>query len=174
MLVAKSCLTLYNPMDCSPPESSVHEILQARVLECVAVSSPGNLLNPGLPHCRQILYHLSHQGSPKIYSKSCFCKYFILIITNSYSRFCEIFYLAFWKKSHFKEAFVRLSFLVYMFPQWWLLFHMTLSQKKSHSASWCWMLPKVWTSTPPAEGWGLFLPGVLWILMFKQSPRTRH
>ena len=65
MLVAKSCLTLYNPMDCSPPESSVHEILQARVLECVAVSSPGNLLNPGLPHCRQILYHLSHQGSPK-------------------------------------------------------------------------------------------------------------
>ena len=37
MLVAKSCLTLYNPMDCSPPESSVHEILQARVLEWVAM-----------------------------------------------------------------------------------------------------------------------------------------
>ena len=26
----------------------------------------GNLPNPGLPHCRQILYHLSHQGSPRI------------------------------------------------------------------------------------------------------------
>ena len=26
---------------------------------------PGDLLNPGLPHYRQILYHLSHQGSPK-------------------------------------------------------------------------------------------------------------
>ena len=29
---------------------------------------PGDLpgLNPGLPHCRRILYHLSHQGSPRI------------------------------------------------------------------------------------------------------------
>ena len=105
MLVARSYLTLCNPMDCSPPGSSVHEILQARILEWAAVSSPGNLLNPGLLHCRQILYHLRHQGNPKIYSKSCFYKYFILIIPKSYSRFCEIFYLAFWKKPHFKDAF---------------------------------------------------------------------
>ena len=28
----QSCLTLCNPMDCSPPGSSVHEILQARIL----------------------------------------------------------------------------------------------------------------------------------------------
>ena len=103
MLVANLCLTLCNPMDCSPSGSSVLEFLQERILEWVAVSSPGNLLDPGLPHCRQILYHLSHQGSPKIYSKSCF--YFIFIIPNSYSRFWEIFYLAFWKKPHFKEAF---------------------------------------------------------------------
>ena len=27
---------------------------------------PTQRLNPGFPHCRQILYHLSHQGSPKI------------------------------------------------------------------------------------------------------------
>ena len=27
---------------------------------------PTQGLNPGLPHCRQILYHLSHQGSPRI------------------------------------------------------------------------------------------------------------
>ena len=27
---------------------------------------PNQGLNPGLPHCRQILYHLSHQGSPRI------------------------------------------------------------------------------------------------------------
>ena len=26
--------------------------------------SPRNLPNPGLPHCRQILYQLSHKGSP--------------------------------------------------------------------------------------------------------------
>ena len=98
----KSCPTLYNPMDCI-----VHGILQARILEWVAFSSPGDhpkpgiaprsptsqidslpaepqgkptntgmgslsLLqqifliqesNPGLLHCRRILYQLSHQGS---------------------------------------------------------------------------------------------------------------
>ena len=36
---AQSCSTLCNPMDCSPPGSSVHEILQARILECIAVPS---------------------------------------------------------------------------------------------------------------------------------------
>ena len=36
--VAQSCPTLCNPMDCSPPGSSVHGILQARVLEWVAIS----------------------------------------------------------------------------------------------------------------------------------------
>ena len=36
--VAQSCLTLCDPMDCSLPGSSVHEILQARVLEWVAIS----------------------------------------------------------------------------------------------------------------------------------------
>ena len=35
--VTQSCLTLSNPMDCSPPGSSVHGIFQARVLEWVAV-----------------------------------------------------------------------------------------------------------------------------------------
>ena len=36
-LVAQSCLTLCNPMDCSPPGSSVHGISQARILEWVAM-----------------------------------------------------------------------------------------------------------------------------------------
>ena len=35
--VAQSCLTLCDPMDCSPPGSSVHGIFQARVLEWGAV-----------------------------------------------------------------------------------------------------------------------------------------
>ena len=39
-LVPKSCLTLYDPVDCSPPGSSVHGILQARILQWVAISSP--------------------------------------------------------------------------------------------------------------------------------------
>ena len=38
MLVAQLCLTLYNHMDCSPPGSSVHGILQGRILEWVAIS----------------------------------------------------------------------------------------------------------------------------------------
>ena len=37
--VTQSCLTLCDPMDCSPPCSSVHEILQARTLEWVAIPS---------------------------------------------------------------------------------------------------------------------------------------
>ena len=37
VLVAQSCLTLCNPMDCSPPGSSVHGILQARILAWVAI-----------------------------------------------------------------------------------------------------------------------------------------
>ena len=37
VLVAQSCLTLCNSMDCSPPGSSVHGILQARTLEWVAI-----------------------------------------------------------------------------------------------------------------------------------------
>ena len=67
--VAQSCLTLCNPVD-----YTVQGILQARILEWVAVpfsrvSNPGYRfptqgLNPGLLHCRWILYQLSHQGSP--------------------------------------------------------------------------------------------------------------
>jgi len=38
VLVAQSCLTFCDPMDCSPPGSSVHGILQARILEWVAIS----------------------------------------------------------------------------------------------------------------------------------------
>ena len=38
VLVAQSCLTLCNSMDYSPPSSSVHGILQARILEWVAIS----------------------------------------------------------------------------------------------------------------------------------------
>ena len=69
-LVAQLCPTLCNPMDCSPPGSSVHGIFQARVLEWVAISfSRGSSrpqgLNLDLLHCGQMLYCLSHQGSPE-------------------------------------------------------------------------------------------------------------
>ena len=38
--VAQSCLTLCDPMNCSPPGSSIHGIFQARILEWVAISFP--------------------------------------------------------------------------------------------------------------------------------------
>ena len=37
VLVAQSCLTLCDPMDCRPPGSSVHGVLQARILEWIAI-----------------------------------------------------------------------------------------------------------------------------------------
>ena len=67
-LVAQSCPTPCDPMEWSPPGSSVHGILQARILEWVAISfsrgsSPTQGLNLSLLHCRQILYHVNHQAS---------------------------------------------------------------------------------------------------------------
>ena len=44
----QSGLTLCNPMDDSPPGSSVHGILQARILEWVAMPSSKDLPNPGI------------------------------------------------------------------------------------------------------------------------------
>ena len=69
--VTQLCLTLCNPMDCSPPGSSVHGISLGKNtgVGCSALlqkifQTQG--LNLGLPHCRQILYHLNHKGSPRI------------------------------------------------------------------------------------------------------------
>ena len=68
VLVTQSCLALCDPMDYSPLGSSVHGILQARILEWVHSLLQGIFptqgLNPGLVHYRWILYHLSHPGSP--------------------------------------------------------------------------------------------------------------
>ena len=56
-------------MDCSPPGSSVHGDSPGKNpgVGCHALLQgifPAQGLNPGLLHCRWILYHLSHQGSP--------------------------------------------------------------------------------------------------------------
>ena len=67
MIYSLSCICLFGTLDCSPPESSVHGILHAIILEWVCHSLlqgiiPTKGLNPGLLHSRQVLYHLSHQG----------------------------------------------------------------------------------------------------------------
>ena len=50
-LVAKLCLTLWNPTDCSPPGSSDHEIFQARILEWLPFPTLGEFSSPrdGIP-----------------------------------------------------------------------------------------------------------------------------
>ena len=71
-LITKSCLTLCDPVGYSTPGSSVHGIFQARILEWVAMlssrgsSQPRDWNNTSCISCtgRQILYPLSHQGSP--------------------------------------------------------------------------------------------------------------
>ena len=76
VLVASIVSSSFNSIDYNPQGSSIHGILQARILEWVAipfsrVSSLTQGLNPGILYCRWILYYLSHQGSPKqIYSNS--------------------------------------------------------------------------------------------------------
>ena len=69
-LVAQSCLTLCDPMDCSLPGSSVHGDSPGKNtgVDCPALLQrifPIQGLNPGLPHCRWILYHLSIQRSKR-------------------------------------------------------------------------------------------------------------
>ena len=44
----QSCPTLYNPVDCSPPGSSVHEILQAKYWSGLPCPPPGDLSIPGI------------------------------------------------------------------------------------------------------------------------------
>ena len=73
--VAQSCPTLCDPMDCSLPGSSLHGILQARVLECVAIFLLQGIFltqgsNPGLLLCRQTLYQLIHKEGPGSHYRS--------------------------------------------------------------------------------------------------------
>ena len=48
VLVTKLCPTLCDPVDCSPPGSSDHEIFQTRILEWVVIPFPGHLPDPGI------------------------------------------------------------------------------------------------------------------------------
>ena len=70
-LVTQSCLTLCNPMDCSPPGSSARGDSPGKNtgLGCHALLQgifPTQGSNPGLSCCRWILHHLSNQGSSRI------------------------------------------------------------------------------------------------------------
>ena len=70
-LVAQSCLTPCDPMDCSPSDFSVHGDSPGKntgvgchsLLQGIFLTQWSN---PGLLHCRQILYHLSHREAPTL------------------------------------------------------------------------------------------------------------
>ena len=64
--VTQLCPTL-----CASMDYTVYEVLKARILEWVAIPFSRGIFptqgsNPGLLHCRWILYQLSHKGSPRI------------------------------------------------------------------------------------------------------------
>jgi len=65
------CPILCNSRDCSPPGFSIHGVspgkntgVGGQALLQEVFPTLGS--NSGLPHSRQILYHLSHQGTPRI------------------------------------------------------------------------------------------------------------
>ena len=69
--VARSCPILCNPMNCSPPGSSVHGDSPGKKagVGCHALlqgTFPTQGSTPGLLHCRQILYHLSQENGEDI------------------------------------------------------------------------------------------------------------
>ena len=65
--VTQSCLTLCNPMNCTQSmEFSRPEYWSGYSLSLLQGIIPTQGSNPGLLHCRQILYQLGHKGSPRI------------------------------------------------------------------------------------------------------------
>ena len=85
VLAAQSCLTLCYTMDCSLPDSTVHGILQARILEWVAIPFSRESFQPRDQTCirGRFFYSLSHQVSPISLS--------LLIIRD------------FWTRKHFRD-----------------------------------------------------------------------
>ena len=83
--VAKSCLTLCDPVDCSPPGSSVHGIFQARILEWIAIafsrgsSQPRDRTQVSCVSCtdRRILYHWATWEAP------CVSGLFLFVLTSN-------------------------------------------------------------------------------------------
>ena len=121
-LVAQSCLTLCDPMDCSSPDSSVYGDSPDKNTRvgCHALLQgifPTQGLNPGLQHCRQILYHgtpwetfLKH-GSSQWFV---FCCYKYTFVSSSVSMLC--FIINEWRKVCFQLA----ASLSVLWKCWWV------------------------------------------------------
>ena len=78
----QSCPTLCDPVDCSLPGSSIHGDSPGKNtgMSCYALlqgifTMQGS--NQGLPHCRQILYRLNHQGSAHLNNLTILYNFFL-------------------------------------------------------------------------------------------------
>ena len=78
MLVAQSCLTFCDPMDCSLPGSSVLGILQEGIPEWVAIPFPRDIPNPGIkprsPALQADSLPSEPPGSPKVHKGQVKCE----------------------------------------------------------------------------------------------------
>ena len=93
----QSCLTLCNPMDCSPPGSSVYGILQTRILEWVTISSS----------CVFIIYDL--------FILRCIHSFYNLFIEKFYPKCITNLSNAFY------DSELVMSFLLLILLMWWLM-----------------------------------------------------
>ena len=96
---------LWDPVDCSLPGSSVHGISQARILDWVTVSFPGDLPNPGLeltsPELTGGFFTIESPGKPHIHSRHAI-----------YQNYYHCFYLA-WMLTVFQiENWVYNTFVI--------------------------------------------------------------
>ena len=114
-LVAQSCLTLCDSMNCSLPDSSLHGDPPGKNtgVGCHALLQgifPTQRSNPGLPHCRQTLYCLSHQKK-----NECVCVYVCIHL--------------------FKK--ILFSIIVYhrIFFNWWIIALQLVSAVQHHESS---------------------------------------
>ena len=82
--VAQSCLTLYDPMNCSLPGASVHGILQARLLEWVAIPFSRGSSQPGIEPGSPALQADSLSAEPPGKPDSCHCQIFAFCHSGGY------------------------------------------------------------------------------------------
>ena len=88
------CLTLWDPVDGSPLGSFVHGILQARVVEWVAISSSRDLPDPGTKPSSPVAPALAGNSLPVSHSKVAQLRspilLFCLLLFNEFSGTCEL------------------------------------------------------------------------------------
>ena len=95
VLVTYSCLTLCNPMDCSPPGYCVHEVYQARILEWLPPPSLGYLPNPGIEPESPTLEADALTSEPQ---DNCFTVLYFFTVRFKFFLFTESYY--FWYIYH--------------------------------------------------------------------------